>query len=194
MSESLIVSNKNKLREQYKPDLTAMLSQCEINYWLLNQLIPELTLSGKQRALNSAVGTACNKPRELANQPYSGVSASKVCEKRFIVKTSAIQLVFTITDLAPYTTTTKLTINTPEIGIERELSLIVRLYHDVKMMEVMEGSGPSAMAAIYPANAQRKNVDEKRQVNQFVGECLKACFEKKVHNTTQPQGEQPYHG
>ncbi|WP_444997293.1 DUF1249 domain-containing protein [Aliikangiella sp. IMCC44359] len=154
MSESLTERKHLNVKVGYKPDLEEMLSQCELNYWLLKQLSPRFIGLAKEKDNSAGIG------------------------EKFQFKTKAVILEFEVTDLAPYTTTAKLMIKTPKIGLKRCLDLIVRLYHDAKMVEVMEGSGPAAMAAIYPtANVQQKNVDEKRQVNRFVGECLRACFD-----------------
>jgi uncharacterized protein len=69
----------------------------------------------------------------------------------------------------------RLSIKSPKIKLNHSIELIIRLYHDAKMLEVMEGSGPSALKAIYTnGDKEKKMVDEKRQVNRFVGECLRS--------------------
>lgn len=147
-----LVENKTRVKSRYQPDLDEMLSQCEMNYWLAKQLLPPL-----KHAKSKAV-----EPKET------------VCE----LKAKGVQLIFTLKEVARYTDTFNLVIKTPNLKAFRHASLIVRLYHDVKMLEVMEGSGPSAMQAVYTQdNRPSKSIDEKQQVNRFIGECLRACFD-----------------
>jgi uncharacterized protein YqiB (DUF1249 family) len=48
----------------------------------------------------------------------------------------------------------------------------------------MEGPGPAALRAIYENSAGGQTVDEKRQANLFVGECLRACYQAAQSQTT----------
>ncbi|WP_196139602.1 DUF1249 domain-containing protein [Aliikangiella sp. G2MR2-5] len=144
---------KSKVRSRpYQPDLDELLSQCELNYWLFRRLWPEcveqdILSQGTQKSPN----WECDAP--------------------------AVRLTADVTDAARYTTTINLEIESPGKAAIKEIKLIVRLYHDVKMLEVMEGSGPGALKAIYEHNnIEKKPVDEKRQINQFLGECFRACL------------------
>lgn len=143
-------------KAQYKPDLNELLSQCELNYILLIRLCPSLNNSEP-------------KARSLTDSKTSNDIA------QFTDDSNSIYLSLDIVDGAKYTTTMKLFIKSPKIKLNHSIELIVRLYHDAKMLEVMEGSGPSALKAIYQkTDKEQKMVDEKRQVNRFVGECLRA--------------------
>lgn len=93
----------------------------------------------------------------------------------------AVQLSFFITDVARYTTTLKLTISSLKVQIYQDMTLIVRLYHDVKMMEVMEGFGPSALKAVHSPFFDMKPEDEKKQINIFIGENLNACIKNEKY-------------
>jgi uncharacterized protein len=129
----------------YKPDLHGFLSQCELNYYLFQQLSFYEQLSD----INvGAIWSACSR---------------------------VIQLKFCVSENARYTTTLKMTIDASLLDKVKPVKLIVRLYHDAKMLEVMEGSGPAALKAVYiGANSNHKQVDEKSQLNRFVGECLRS--------------------
>ncbi|TQV86987.1 DUF1249 domain-containing protein [Aliikangiella coralliicola] len=152
MNYSLAEKKPNQ-KAAYKPDLNELLSQCELNYWLLARLMPNLVTLNDQS------------------------EKAELLQSQWQVASSAVQLKFQITDLAKYTTTMTLTIDSPRLKITREMQLIIRLYHDVKMMEVMEGSGPGALKAVYEKiNGNTKPVDEKRQINRFLGESLRACL------------------
>ena len=104
--------------------------------------------------------------------------------RRWHCQDDSVKLSFEISEIARYTTTLKLTVQTPKIEIARSGQLILRLYHDAQMAEVMEGSGPSALRAIYEQAADGKTVDEKRQANLFIGECLRACFRQAQSQAT----------
>ena len=155
MSYSLIDKQRAPRNGRYTPDLDDMLSQCELNYWLIKRLIPEL---------------ADLEPENNEN----------VLQKpEWQLESKSVHLTFQVTDIARYTTTLNLTFETPLVELMRSGKLILRLYHDVQMLEVMEGSGPAALQAIYEqSEGGKKTVDEKRQINRFIGECLRACFDK----------------
>lgn len=149
-------------KKSYTPDLSQLQSQCELNYWLLNQLSSYFV----------RLGTLSE---------YSDLE-----KKQCMISSPSVCLAFEVTAVARYTTTMTLTVDSAlekffsENGINGKnissISLIIRLYHDAKMLEVMEGSGPSALSAVHDKPEHRlKPVDEKRQINLFVGECLRAC-------------------
>lgn len=156
MKDSLTknISHKKQLKHSqsnYKPDLDALLSQCELNYRLLLELAPDF----------------------LHLTPEKFINVMKIHQKQF--KCGMIDLSINVTDVAKYTTTMILVIKSPKIKLTQGIKLIVRLYHDAKMLEVMEGSGPSAIKAI-PSALEQKPMDEKQQVNRFLGESLQACL------------------
>lgn len=146
--------SKKQKAKAYLPDLEQLLSQCEVNYWLSQQIWPGLFELNKSGCF------------------------SKNLDKVFEASSKVVSLKGRVTDLARYTTTMNLTIDGASKVINKPISLIVRFYHDAKMMEVMEGTGPGTLKAVYFENKYKKQVDEKRQVNQFVGECFRACLKK----------------
>lgn len=148
MSFSLIEKRPSN-KAGYLPDLDDMLSQCELNYWLMKQLLAEELNHDSLQQTNRHIWT---------------------------LAAESVQMTFKVTDIARYTVTMNLTISTPNLDLMRYGNIIVRMYHDARMVEVMEGSGPSAMQAIYE-QCGKKAVDEKQQVNRFIGECLRACYQ-----------------
>ncbi len=145
-------------RKEYQPDLDELLSQCELNYRLLMMLVPDFSSLYQQNSLN----------------------VKEIHQKRFEYDMIIVSL--DVTDIAKYTTTINLTIKSPRVKLARGdkltqgMTLIVRIYHDAKMLEVMEGPGPSALKAIQSKSDADKPADEKRQINRFVGESLQACL------------------
>ena len=150
-----LASKLNSKLNRYQPDLDEMLSQCELNYLLMQRLSPEFMRQ-----------VASSTDSEVAEQETEWHFADAHC-------TIAME----ITEQAKYTTTLLMRINSPTNAVSGQIELIVRMYHDAKMLEVMEGTGPGALKAIYELNnAQQRPADEKRQLNRFIGECLKACL------------------
>lgn len=84
---------------------------------------------------------------------------------------------FKMVEKAKYTTTLQLRLNSNKSAANIGMDLLVRLYHDAKLLEVMDKVGPKALKPVLKgkslANAQ---TDEKRQLNRFLGESLKACL------------------
>jgi len=155
MSYSLLEKRQTSQNRRYTPDLDDLLSQCELNYWLISRLVPDL------------------------GELFTRQSENPVELQAITLKTESVQLNLQITDVARYTTTLNLSIRAPQINLVNSGTLIIRLYHDAQMMEVMEGSGPAALQAIYDeSQGGAKNVDEKSQINRFIGECLRACYQQ----------------
>lgn len=154
-------SIKHKLKSRksdYCADLQGLLEQCELNYQLFNALLTDFVTAADKNCLNVM---------KIPHQQFK-------CDK--------LRLSLKVTDVARYTTTLSLTIQPPGIKKIQQTRLIVRLYHDAKMAEVMEGSGPSAIKAV-PDKTEIgvKAVDEKQQINRFLGECLRACLKLQQH-------------
>ncbi len=164
---SYSVAEKNKKRA-YQPDLLELQTHCELNYWLVKQLLPHLIDTVFCLKTNHTTNEKTNES-ELSPETYQN--------RTWSLSSDSVKLMFEVTQAARYTTTLNLMIKTPKIEITHANKLIIRFYHDAQMMEVMEGTGPSAMQAIYPEDNSNKNmVDEKQQVNRFIGECLRACL------------------
>lgn len=148
-----LAEKKSSRKKTYIPDLNEMLSQCELNYLLLQRLSANFTNLGDQDTIS------------MVKQPP------------WCVHSNVVDLTFEIVEVSKYTMTMKLTIKSPRISLIEGIGLIVRAYHDAKMLEVMEGSGPSALKAIHDEPEHKtKPVDEKIQINRFVGESLRACL------------------
>ncbi len=142
-------------KKSYKPDLNELLTVCELNYYLLLKLWPCLNDAIKDKLTKSWVGDL--KLKQMTSQ------------------TETISLKLSITDVARYTTTMNLMITSPKLKFSNEFNLIIRMYHDLRLLEVMEGSGPATLKAIYHnSEINLKPADEKRQINRFLGECLRA--------------------
>ena len=86
---------------------------------------------------------------------------------------------FKMVEKAKYTTTLQLRLNSSKSAAKIGMDLLVRLYHDAKLLEVMDKVGPKALKPVLKGkNLVNAQTDEKRQLNRFLGESLKACLIK----------------
>lgn len=137
----------------YKPDLDEFISQCEVNYSLILKLLPFLRV--KKNVELTVLGEAVGK-----FVPQSGHSID-----------------FELLEKAKYTTTLMLKLTAVSQSSHSDLSLLVRLYHDAQLLEVMDKVGPKALQPkIKGEHLAHKQADEKRQLNRFLGESLKYCL------------------
>ena len=92
---------------------------------------------------------------------------------------SGSRIDFKLIEKARYTTTLQLRLNTSRSATKIGISLLVRLYHDAKLLEVMDKVGPKALKPVIKGSELAKEqTDEKRQLNRFLGESLKYCLSK----------------
>ncbi|MDH5629528.1 MAG: DUF1249 domain-containing protein [Gammaproteobacteria bacterium] len=158
-------------KTQYRPDLDEFITQCELNYALIQRLLPDW--------LSFVLGASSN---------------DAIKDIEWVAQNELLRLSLKVIDIATYTTTAKLSIRSNVLkdklasGNAHQLDVIVRLYHDARMMEVMEGSGPGALKAAYPSTDNERAVDEKQQINRFIGESLKVCIYSKVEQLEKNNG------
>ena len=167
------------LKSVYKPNLDEFISQCEINYCLIVKLFPFLSKSKYEKLdktsgdnQNNRIEDRVDSRIELNNKEFSQSKQDKA-----IVGLELIEL-------SSYTTTLKLKFKAPSKIVKEDLNLLVRLYHDAKMLEVMDGLSASKLSAIRAVENislnKNKSIDDKRQMNQFLGECLKVCLSQSL--------------
>jgi len=146
-------SHKSSYRANYKPSLDEFISQCEVNYHLVIKLFPWLNISRNDLKADFA-------QKIVKFRPQSG---HKI-DLRLVEK-------------AKYTTTMLLRVHSPSRSSDVNMNLMVRLYHDAQLLEVMDKIGPKALEPVNKGFALlTKQVDEKRQLNRFLGESLQYCL------------------
>ena len=145
--------NSQSKKSSYKPNLDEFIAQCEVNYDLITRLLPWLNI-----AKNKQLTDFSDKPVEF--RPASGHKID-----------------FRLVEKARYTTTMMLRVCSPSQSADANINLMVRLYHDAQLVEVMDRAGPKALS---PKNVgmtlMSQQVDEKRQLNRFLGESIRYCL------------------
>ena len=92
---------------------------------------------------------------------------------------SSVTVNVEVLDAAPYTTT---------IAVEQDIQtlcsprIVVRLYHDVNMAEIVSWDNHRHWKPQYPyPNTHMYHPDEKRALNDFLGEWLAFCLKQGIH-------------
>lgn len=155
-------------KSNYKPCLDDFISQCELNYALILKLLPWLNVN-KKPSLDKT--NTIQDIEALMNQlvKFRPVSGHKV------------DLV--LNEQAKYTSTMTVRIHSPTGDIEADIILLIRLYHDARLLEVMDKEGPKALQPVNRGDdLLDKQADEKRQLNRFLGESLKMCLRDRKIN------------
>ncbi len=132
---------------RYRVDLLGLQSVCEANYHRLLRLLPQMRSGAGERRVGLSHG-----------ERMLGVLSLAVVES------------------CPYTTTLEVRQEGGSPWLPAP-TLLVRVYHDARMAEVMEPSGPRALLGryFYP-NPDMRQPDEKTQLNLFLGEWLSHCL------------------
>ena len=159
-----------KVKKIYKPDLGEFIDLCETNYSLIIKLLPFLAVKKNKDLCLNHTDISLNddgEPEEgLHTYSYKGSSITfKIVEKAKYTTTLLFQLkgVFNL----------KNTLNQNKMDV----NIMLRAYHDAKLLEVMDKSGYKAIKAVIKGEKlKHQQADEKRQLNRFVQDSLKYCL------------------
>lgn len=147
-------------KKPYSPELSEFIDQCELNYFLLTKLIPQLDIS--KRDIKESCSLDAIRFRLASDQ----------------------QVIFQVTAASVYTTSLSVHIKGGLISSSDSIEFAIRVYHDAQLAEVMEGASANALKAIKALMTKTqmqdkgRQIDEKRQLNRFLGECINFCLNK----------------
>ena len=133
---------------RYVPDLTGLMAECETNYARLLKLMPDTGL------------LACKK----VGVTYPSGQTVTAC--------------FELLEDFRYTSTVRIRQMAASGKWLNMPSMVVRLYHDANMAEVVDAENMRQLKGIYPyPNEQMHHADEKVQRNLYLGEWLCYCLQ-----------------
>jgi uncharacterized protein YqiB (DUF1249 family) len=158
-------------RERYKVDLPLQMAECELNYVRLAKLFEDKLF----------------EPKSFETKPFdkklSDAKLTKVSddEYRFMISRGDQQWLhlLRVVERSRYTTTlqfsqTLVASHSSWLPMPR---LVVRMYHDAKLAEVLAWEGHKRLRPRYEyPNRAMYHADEKLQINQFLGEWLMLCL------------------
>lgn len=134
-------------RDRYRVDLPGLQALCELNYWRLSRLLPQMR---------------------------SAEQGSRIVLGRDEQSQTALML--RVLESCPYTSTLEVREEVPGLSLG-SAALLVRVYHDARMAEVVEDEQGRAFLGRYPyPNPEMYQRDEKTQRNAFLAEWLNHCL------------------
>lgn len=135
------------MKRKYIPDLTRQMALCEANYARLMKLLPDLD--------------SCDERCYQLSWPDHQALLRLQVDERFTYTTTLL-----VTPQHEH--------DSPWLQPPR---LVVRLYHDAGMAEVICQRRRKQLSGVYSyPNRQMSHPDEKVQLNQFLGEWLSHCL------------------
>lgn len=134
-------------KKRYIPDLTEMMAECEANYARLMKLMPDME----------------QQPERVFGINFEHHENGRIC--------------LSVVEKFKYTVTLKLTQQDVMGRWLKKPSLLIRLYHDARMAEVVECDNKRQLRGAYSyPNAKMYQSDEKMQLNLYLGEWLRQCL------------------
>lgn len=172
------------LDSRYKIDLVRDMADCDANFIRLLKLMPELE-SYRLRCLDELKKLGLSELKTEQNcslnteYPIEGVGE---CVREFVLfspasDTSHTHIRLRVIEVFRYTSSVIVEQLNSLHSLLPAPRVLVRLYHDAKTAEAVEYQGHKALLAKYTIpNAKMFHRDEKRQVNEFLGEWLSLCL------------------
>lgn len=161
-------------RNNYRFDIKQMNAECEANYIRLTRLLPAIA----------------GELEEVRAGTLNDICLDELCRELIVdmPEQGAIQLKIEIVELCRYTTRLRLQTKPlfenqssaiVQAVLNAALEMEVRMYHDVRMAEVIEFSGHQAIRASYAyPNTTMFQPDEKTQQNHFLSEVLSLVLQR----------------
>ena len=160
---------------RYKVDLVRDMADCDANFIRLLKLMPELE-SYRLRCLCELEKSGLS---ELKTEPNNVLGE---CAREFVLLSPASDASHThiklrVIEVFRYTSSVVVEQLNSLHSLLPAPRVLVRLYHDAKTAEAVEYQGHKALLAKYTIpNAKMFHRDEKRQINEFLGEWLSLCL------------------
>ena len=166
----------------YSIDLIKQMAECDANYIRLLKLVPQLQAHRDRSSINyinkDCESLNCTMPSNYdeSEEAMDG-SVTKFCIADIEGSNQKVTVEIKILEAFKYTTTLEI-IQRPEIKIlMNNPSILVRAYHDACTAEVISYQGHKNLKPRYSQpNPKMYHIDEKRQINAFLGEWLTHCL------------------
>lgn len=158
---------------RYRIDLVRQMADCDANFIRLLKLMPELE-SFRHASIVAAQDV---EPAEKASQQGDNPRYAR----EFVIHSPAgeeIRIRIGVLEVFRYTSTLAVTQITRVSQWIDPPVILVRVYHDAATAEAIAYQGHKAFLARYAIpNSRMYHQDEKRQINEFLGEWLSLCLQ-----------------
>lgn len=173
---------------QYRIDLIRQMADCDANFIRLLKLMPDLE-SFRQACFSAEQALVCGASDEPALQQFSqnGGVALKISKcgsqyaRDFEISSPAgdeVRVRISVLEVFPYTSTLAIKQLTTVSQWIDPPGMLIRVYHDASTAEAAAYQGHKAFLAKYAIpNPAMYHQDEKRQINEFLGEWLSLCLQ-----------------
>jgi uncharacterized protein YqiB (DUF1249 family) len=166
----------------YRIDLSRQMADCDANFIRLLKLMPALE-TFRIKYLQSSREAGARRGEELVPASWGMGTLPESCEREFLITApgepqSEARVRISVLEVFAYTSTLALTqVNRISDWVEPP-SILVRMYHDAATAEAVAYQGHRALLARYALpNPATYQPDEKRQINEFLGEWLRLCLQ-----------------
>ncbi len=174
----------------YSIDLSRQMACCDANYIRLLKLMPELE-SFRAACLQSLAGSASGTSQEGQVPNFTvrdllnvGTLPDDVIYTREFVMASPVgdgceaKVRISVVEVFRYTSTLEIVQLNRVSPWVNPPGIMIRLYHDAVTAEAVLYQGHKAFFAKYATpNSRMYHRDEKRQINEFLGEWLSLCIQ-----------------
>jgi len=166
----------------YRIDLSRQMADCDANFIRLLKLMPALE-SFRIKQLQSACAGSAKRHEEAVPARWSADTPPERCEREFVISSPCepgceARVRISVVEVFAYTSTLAITqMNRISDWVEPP-AMLVRMYHDAATAEAVAYQGHRAFLARYALpNPAMYHQDEKRQINEFLGEWLRLCLQ-----------------
>lgn len=173
---------------RYRINLMRQMADCDANFIRLLKLMPELesfreALLGVDRELACPVSGEPDLQRfsPCKNAPLKNNKCGSQYSREFAITCPAgdeVRVRISVLEVFPYTSTLAINQLTRISQWIDPPGILVRVYHDATTAEAVAYQGHKAFLAKYAIpNPTMYHQDEKRQINEFLGEWLSLCLQ-----------------
>jgi len=166
----------------YRIDLSRQMADCDANFIRLLKLMPALE-SFRIKYLQSSRKGSASRREDAVPASWGMGSLPESCEREFLISSpcepqSEAIVRISVLEVFAYTSTLAVTqVNRVSEWVEPP-SILVRMYHDAATADAVAYQGHPAFLARYALpNPAMYHQDEKRQINEFLGEWLRLCLQ-----------------
>jgi hypothetical protein len=168
---------------RYRIDLSRQMADCDANFIRLLKLMPALE-SFRIRCLQGPdSGLKAGRREEAVPRFPETHMLPEDCVREFVIASPVhngqeARVRISVVEVFPYTSTLAITqMNRISDWIEPP-GILVRMYHDAATAEAVAYQGHRAFLALYALpNPTMYHQDEKRKINEFLGEWLNLCLQ-----------------